>query len=129
MTHANETLVRELYELGLTGQTTALKERLDHDCVVHVPGRNPMSGEYHGPDGFLEFLSKNFEIAGDTLAIEIEGILADEERAVIFEHVTGQRDGRTLDVHDTTIFRFNDGKVAEMWMLSTDVDAHDAFWA
>jgi ketosteroid isomerase-like protein len=61
--------------------------------------------------------------------LEIEGVLADDERGVSFEHITAERDGKTLDVRDTTVFRFQDGKVAEMWMLSTDLDAHEAFWS
>jgi uncharacterized protein len=129
MAHPNATLVRELYELGLTGDTDALVEHLCDDCIVHVPGHNPMSGDYDGPAGFLDFLTKNFEIAGESLQLEIEGVLADDERGVSFEHVTAQRDGKNLDVHDTTVFRFRDNKVAEMWMLSSDPDAHEAFWA
>jgi ketosteroid isomerase-like protein len=129
MTHPNATMVRELYDLGLSGNTAALVEHLCGDCVVHVPGHNAMSGDYQGPDGFLEFLGKNFELAGEALHLEIEGVLADDERGISFEHITAERDGKTLDVHDTTVYRFQDGKVAEMWMLSTDLDAHEAFWS
>lgn len=128
MTHPNATLVRDLYGLFEAGDVTAIAERMTDDVVIHVPGRNPIAGDYKGQEGFMEFMARNFELAGPTLHIELEAVLADDERAVTFEHFTAQRPGKVLDVHDNTIFRFRDGKVAEMVMLSEDPYRHDDFW-
>lgn len=129
MTNRNATLVKDLYGLFETGDVSSISEFLTDDVVVHVPGRHPMAGDYKGREGFLEFMAKNFELAGPSLHIELEAVVADDERAVTFEHFTARRDGKVLDVRDHTAFLFRDGKVAEMVMLSEDPYAHDEFWA
>lgn len=129
MPHANATLVQQLYDAFSKGDLATMQKHLAPDLVMHVPGRNPVAGEYQGQDGFLAFMAKNAELAGPTLKVELEGVLADDERAVTFEHLTARRDGKTLDVRDSTIFRFRDGKIAEMTLMSSDPYAHDRFWS
>jgi ketosteroid isomerase-like protein len=56
--------------------------------------------------------------------------LAEGEWAAEWEHAVLGRDGRTLESNNSFVYRFEGGRIAEMWML-WDASAEDgrAFFA
>lgn len=88
-----------------------------------------MAGDDKGREGLLEFLGKSVEMTGGTLKVDLQRVLADAEFAVTFEHVAGSREGRTLDVEDYSVWRFQGGQIEEMTLLTTNPYAHDEFWS
>ncbi len=129
MPHPNAELIERLYGMFAAGETDAVTKYLSDDLVVHVPGRNPVAGDYKGPDGFIQFMTKTFELGGPGMKFELETVIADDEHAVAFEQVTADRDGKHLEVDDFTVFRFRNGKIYEMVLTSSNPYAWDEFWA
>ncbi len=129
MPHPNAELIERLYGMYAAGETDAISEYLSDDLVVHVPGRNPVAGDYKGPEGFFQFMAKTFELAGPNLHLNLETVIADDERAVAFEHVVAERGGKRLELEDYSMFRFRDGKIIEMVMASSNPYAWDEFWS
>lgn len=46
---------------------------------------------------------------------------------VALTHVTGEREGKTLDGNEAHVFNMNDGRVTEFWALAEDRYAQDDF--
>lgn len=129
MAHPNEDLIRRGYEAFGTGDMATLNELFSDDLVWHVPGHNPLSGDFHGKDEVFSSFQKVGELSGGTLKLDVHAILADDEHAVALTHSTGQRDGKTLDDNTVQVFHLKDGTVTEQWLYPGDVEATDAFWS
>jgi hypothetical protein len=59
----------------------------------------------------------------------VRGVLADDERAVIFAGGQVQRDGETSAWETVGVFRIADGKIAECWVLPYDQYSFDEIWS
>jgi hypothetical protein len=69
-------------------------------------------------------------LTGGTQKLEIHGIFADDQHAVVSLRETASRpDGATLDVEEAHVLTINpEGKVTNLWDLPTDPEAHDRFF-
>jgi ketosteroid isomerase-like protein len=112
------------------GDMRALREFYDDDVVWHVGGTHGLSGDYRGRDELFAYFDKVREMTGGTLKLEPEVILTSEEHTAIIMKVSGERDGKTLDVTLAEAFTIGaDGRWTEFWSLADDQDAVDAFWS
>jgi limonene-1,2-epoxide hydrolase len=57
-TDTNLATVRQFMDAVVEGKLDDARRLLHDDFVVHEAGGLPYSGEYHGPDGFFELLTK-----------------------------------------------------------------------
>ena len=129
--HPNVQRVRDAYAafeaLDLDG---ALKD-LASDAVFHFKGEGPISGDHKGRDDIAAALAKAYEVTGGTQKLEISGIYADDDHAVVTMRETATRaaDGASLDVEEAHVITFDaDGKITNLWDLPVDPDAHDRFF-
>ena len=98
------------------------------DVVLHWPGRSSVAGEYRGREAALELLGGFRTLTQNRLHIEPLDILEGNDHLMSFTHVTGEREGRKLDVVMADAMRFGpDGRVQEFWTLSNDQEAVDSF--
>ena len=112
------------------GDMTALRDFYSEDVLWHVGGKHGLSGDYRGRDELFAYFERVREMTGGTLTLEPETILSSEEHTAIFMRVTGERDGKTLNVTLTEAFSIGpDGRWNEFWSLADDQDAVDAFWS
>ncbi len=130
MGHPNEAVVRKGYEAFSKGDIETLQNEIFTDDIVwHVPGRNPLSGDYKGISEVLGYFGQLGELSGGTLQVTLEDALADDERTVGLHHAAGTRDGKTLDADEILVFRFRGDKVSEAQGYSGDQYATDQFWS
>jgi ketosteroid isomerase-like protein len=106
-----------------------LSELFSDDVVWHAPGHNLLSGDFHGKEAVFANFQKVAELSGGSFRIDIHALLADDEHAVALTHVTGEREGKTLDDNTVQVFHVKDGKVTEQWLHPGDMEASDAFWS
>jgi ketosteroid isomerase-like protein len=112
------------------GDMTALREFYADDVVWHVGGTHGLSGDYRGRDELFAYFERVRDLTGGTITLEPEAILSSEEHTAIFMKVSGERDGRVLDVTLAEAFTIGpDGRWNEFWSLADDQDAVDAFWS
>lgn len=99
------------------------------DIVWHVPGHNPVSGEYRGWDAYFETMTSRMEPL-QRWEVEPLGMMVNADFVVATARVQGERRGHTVDLRGAHLFRLNaDGRVAEGWGFVDDQDALDAFFS
>ena len=105
------------------------REAAAPDLTWHVPGRNPVSGLYHGPEEYFDVLPARMAPL-DTWRLAVADVMANDDHAVATFVLTGARKGRRVHLRCCHLFRFNErGQVAEGWDLTSDQDALDAFFS
>jgi len=100
------------------------------DVVWHVPGRNPMSRDYHGRAEVAGFFARARELSGGTVRTELLDVLGGETYGVALVRVFAEREGRSLGgKFQAFTFRIEGDKIAEFWFMVEDRYAVDAFWS
>ena len=82
-----------------------------------------------GREAIFRFLAKLPRETGGTYGSELIDVLASDDRAAALYRARGRRDGRTLELDQVLLFRFEDGLVQHVLALPSDPDAFEAFWA
>ena len=129
--HPNVTTVNRMAEAISTQDQATLAEVLSPDLKFHLRGPYPKAGDHVGVDGLLDVLGSMFELtAGD---IEIEQkfcVAAGDDWAAEWEHASLGRNGDRLESDNSFVYRFEGGRIAEMWMhLGVSPNRADAFLA
>jgi ketosteroid isomerase-like protein len=129
MAHPNEELMRRGFDAFGRGDMDALRELFDPEIAYHVPGRNPLAGDYHGPDQVLGLFGRIFEVSGGTFRAELHDAVANDEHAVALFTARGQREGATLEDRQVLVCHARDGRLVEVWLQATDLHELDAFFS
>lgn len=111
------------------GDMRALAATFAADAVWHQPGESQVSGDKVGPAAIIAHLGRFMELSGGTFVLETES--ATESGALVSATVRfrAAREGRAdLEQHGVDVFRVADGLIAEVWLISEDQQAEDAFW-
>jgi uncharacterized protein len=131
MAHPNEDVVREGFAAFGRGDMDALRNKFLADNVRwHLPGRNPLSGDYEGPEQVMQYFARILELTGGTLSIDLHDVLANDNHAVALYTIGGDRAGKQrLNDNQVLIFHLRDGKASEVWTQPTDQYATDEFFS
>ncbi len=127
--HPNAELLRKGYEAFDKGDMAALTELFAADCVWHVPGNSPISGEHRGREAVFAAFAKTVELSGGSFKIELHDVLANDEHTVALTRATGSRQGRQLSSLDTDVYHISNRKVTEFWSFAEDQRLTDEFWS
>jgi uncharacterized protein len=131
--HLNARLIREFHEAQnrfyAGGDQEYVRAMLAEDVVWHVPGRSALAGDHRGRDKVLRYFVARRELAQATFRIVVRGVLADDERGVIFAGGRVQRDGETFTWETVGVFRIADDRIAECWVLPYDQYSFDEIWS
>jgi ketosteroid isomerase-like protein len=128
MSNQNAQLIRDGYAAFAQGDIATVLELFDEDIDWHVPGRSPLSGDYHGHEGVLGFFTKSMELSSGTLKVDVDDVVADGDRVVVFSTVSAQRNGRSLSTPEVHCWRPADGKAVEFREFQGDQQREDEFW-
>jgi ketosteroid isomerase-like protein len=127
-THPNITAINTMTKAIFENDRRTLDEVFTDDVVFHVCGPLAAPGDYQGVTGFLHSIGSIFEKTGGDVKIEQLCCLADGEWATEWEHAVLGRNGATLDVNNSFVYRFRNGRIAEMWMICAAPAAAASFW-
>ena len=98
------------------------------DAALHVPGGSRVAGTFVGMDRIDEYQRSLHDLTDGDLQIELEEVSLDGSDILVRQHVTGSRDGRTLDDRQFVRFTMDEGRVREAWVYPSDLQDHDRFW-
>jgi ketosteroid isomerase-like protein len=128
--NANVDVICRMTQAAIDGDRPGLDACMTPDLAFHVRGPVPRAGDHTGVDGFLDVIGHLFEVTSGDVKLERKFALAEGEWAAEWEHAVLGRDGRTLESNNSFVYRFEGGRIAEMWML-WDASAEDgrAFFA
>ena len=114
---------------AINGDSEALAKLFTDDMTFHVRGPLPRPGDHDGVDGFLDALGAIFELTDGDVKIEQLFISADGTWATEWEHAVLGRNGSTLETKNVFVYQFENGRIAEMWMICAAPAGSEAFWA
>lgn len=112
------------------GDMAALEQLLDDNIVWHQPGNHPLAGEHVGKQDVMRHLANFAELSGGTFALTPEPTHEHGPFVAMPVRFTAQRsDRQPLDQLGLDIFRVVEGRIVEVWLMSEDQRAEDAFWS
>jgi uncharacterized protein len=128
--HPNVTRTREYLDTFARGDLEALRPYFSDDVVWHVAGNHALSGDYFGKDELIAYFHEARELSGGTLTLEPSSIMANDEHVVVMLRVSGERNGKTLDIEMAEAFTvLPDGTWSEFWAMPDDQVRVDEFWS
>jgi SnoaL-like domain len=102
-----------------------LREDVEWHGARDIPG-------VKGRDALIALAKQFKEATGGSLHLDMGSMFIDETHAASIVHLTATRPdkpGRKLDVMEVNLFHLDEhGKAFELWGVSADQDAIDAFW-
>lgn len=126
--HPNVTLINRMTEAALAGDKETLADCFTEDMSFHVRGTLPLVGDHRGVEGFLGVIGTIVEVTAGDVKLEQKFAIADGGWAAEWERALLGRDGRTLDSHNAFIYRFEDSRIAEMWMIGAGAAGSESFF-
>ena len=99
------------------------------DVRIHIPGRSPLAGDHAGRatvKGYIETaraLSRDHDVE-----LELLDMLASEERIALIVRERFQTDDGPVDIRRCNVYRWEDGRIAEVWIFEADQYAVDALF-
>jgi uncharacterized protein len=127
--HANDELVRRLFDAFARKDGLALRGLFAEDATWQVGGRSVLAGSYRGRRDIVRFLGSLPRLTGGTYSSELIDTLVSETRAAVLYRARGEREGRRLDIDQVLLFGIRDGLIADVLALPGDPVAFDSFWA
>jgi len=131
--HAHARLVREFHErqnrFYAGAEQGPVGAMLSDDVTWHVPGESAIAGDYHGREAVLRYFARRRELSDATFRIDVRGVLADDERAVVLAGGEVEHGGETFAWGTVSVFRVARGKIAECWVHPHDQRAFDQIWS
>jgi uncharacterized protein len=125
----NRAVVHRIFDAFARKEGLALRGLFAEDAVWSVPGSGVMAGVYEGREAIFRFLAKLPKETGGTYGSRLIDVLVSEGRAAALYRASGSRHGRTLELDQVLLFRFEEGLVQHVLALPSDPDAFEKFWA
>ncbi len=124
----NAALASRLWTAVAESDPDTLRKFLAPRAVWRAYGANPLSGEYHGASGVIEYLASTGEHV-DRLRLSLNGIFSNEDGAILDLHVSAARGERRLEVDFLLTLEIRDAVVVSAQTIAADQHANDEFWS
>jgi ketosteroid isomerase-like protein len=130
----NQRLVRRFHAAqgslyGCETGVEAVGALLTGDVAWHVPGRNPIAGDYRGKPRVLDYFARRRDRVRGSLRIGVHRVLTDDEYVIQLAGGRAQIRGTVREWETVGVLRIADGRIAEGWLLPFDQYAFDAIWS
>jgi uncharacterized protein len=112
------------------GDEVPVRALLTDDVHWHVPGRNAITGDYHGIDAVLAYFRRRRDLVDRTLRLHPGDVLVGDG-----DHIAALTDGTAVvggvERRWSTVglYQVRAGQVAACWLLPLDPDTFDDVWA
>ena len=129
MAHPNAEVAKKAADKLAAGDLQGFLEFHTEDVVIHLPGRNQISGDHEGKDAVAKMFQKQFQILDGPPKIEIHDVLASEDHVAVLANQTFTRGGKSFTTPNVVLLHVKDGKITEAWVQPQDQYAADEFWS
>ena len=86
------------------------------DVVLHFPGNNQVSGDYHGKSGVVEIWQKQIRLTNDTLKVEIVDTSQGEGNVILIMQISAQSNEQSYSWRRANHYKIVKGRVVEGWI-------------
>lgn len=105
------------------------RANIARDIIWHVPGHNPVSGDYHGYEEYTQLMVAHM-MPLDRWKFALDKVMVNGEMVMTTFRLQGERRGKPIDLRGGHLLRITaDGRVAEGWGFTDDQDALDDFFS
>ena len=120
-TEYNRATVRKLYEYFDCGDVAAMAALLHNDAVITEAETLPYAGDYVGPAGLVDVVTKIMSVWED-VSFKVDDVLASETRAAGFGtfSVTSRATGKRVSIKICEIWEFRGDKVSRCYPIYSD---------
>jgi ketosteroid isomerase-like protein len=125
--HPNEAIARQLWAGAAEGDAEAIRGVLAAGVVWKSVGRNPLSGEFRGPEAVIDYMARVGE-STDELRLDLTDLFVNEGGVVVLYHASALRGARRLELDYVLVLRIRDGLVVDALSVPVDQPRNDAFW-
>jgi len=111
------------------GDVAAVREVLSADIAWHVPGASPIAGSYRGLDEGVEYMLARRALADGTFVMHrLDVLTGSGDTVAVLTDGTATIDGAERQWSTVGLYRLDDGRVAECWLLPLDQAEFDDIW-
>jgi uncharacterized protein len=110
------------------GPVEPVRELLAEDVVWHVPGESAIAGDHRGVDAVIDYFETRRRLAAGSMRIHPGEALAGADFAVQLADGTAEIDGRTVRWSTVGVYRLENGRVAEAWLVPTNLAKFEEIW-
>lgn len=121
---AKKAVVESYIDAIAEGDPERLGEFIADDIVVHIPGNNPIAGDYRGRDEVLTYyrtLVERTQASGGSVEVDMHDLLASDEHVVSLS----RRRFAGVDARAIVVYHVEDGKIQETWVHELAQDEVD----
>ncbi len=118
----------ETVRLMYTGDESE-RANIAQDIVWHVPGHNPVSGDYRGFEEYTRLMPSRMAPL-TRWDFTLGDVMVNGDYVMTTIRLKGERKGKVIDIKGGHLMRVSDeGKVVEGWGFTDDQDALDDFFS
>ena len=122
-------IVANYFSAIAEGRIPEAMAALSPEVVWHQPGDNRFSGDHRGPDAVGALIGGMMTVSEGSFAIAPAGpLMANGDLVAAPVHFSGQRGDVELNQSGVDLLRVTEGKIAEVWLFSSDEAQENAFW-
>lgn len=128
MDNPNELLMRNMAEALEKGDLKRFSEFLADDVTYHMPGRNQISGDYHGIEAVRGLWKRQGQFLVSMYRVKTYDMAVTDQHIIMLAEVTAQRKDMTYQYRTANVYRVAAGKIVEAWPFISDLYAFDALY-
>lgn len=117
-----ERTIREFYDARARRDWNGVGSLLADEVGYHEPGEEDHSGDFKGRDEVVALLAKLVDVTEGTFQLDPDGFLNLDQHSATIVNWSAEREGRRSEGRELAIFRFEDGKIAEVWFYNEPAD-------
>ena len=130
-TTPKEEVIRNLAAARGRGDFAAARALITDDITWHEPGEADYSGDHRGADAVVSIWRDLAAATGNTFVLDPQEIVVTDDHAAARTRWWAERDRVRVEGNEIAVYRFVDGKIAEVWFWydGYDPQAHDTVFS
>ena len=112
------------------GDVEGVRSVLSPDIAWHVPGTSPIAGSYRGLDEVVEYMLARRALANGTFVMHrLDVLTGSGDTVAVLTDGTATIHGAERRWSTVGLYRIDDRRVAECWLLPLDQAEFDDIWS
>ena len=130
MSYLNNDVVQQMVSALDAGEFASLHNFWTEDIVFHMPGQNPLSGDYEGVPNVLRACSLiQRHMHRHPMSITILTTSSSQSHVAVRFEGKAEANGKPLVWRAKALFFFRGSEVAACWLFADDQTPFDAYWS
>ena len=129
MVYLDEDSIKQLIEAFNQRNLETVSKLFSEDVVLHCPGQNRISGDYHGKNGVVELWEKQISLTNETFRAETLAVSQGEGNLVLVIEISAQANDQQFSWRRVNHYKVVEGRVVEGWIYEGDQYIADSVFA